>query len=188
MKSLLEKLDNNLTQHLRMIFDVIKGIPVIKPEALTIPELREIWMKDESIDKSLATKKITYLYHLLDPRSDYSRVGSDLREPLVNKDHLVGFTLDDNMLQTIDKIKTLRRSVPERLLDGVEAQLISMGKFLETSEINEKNIAKIALVMSKCAELVSTHQQLVEKVAQSIQMGNRIKRDVKPNMFDDDNN
>lgn len=171
-----------------MIFDVIKGVPVIKPESLTIPEMRALWDSDKTPNKEIATKKITYLYHLLDSRSDYSKVGADIRKQIVDKDHLVGFKIDEELQDAINKIVLLRKSVPERFLDGAEAQLIKMADFLKTSEINEKNIAKIALVISKGAELISSHQQLVEKVAQNVQMGNKTKGDVKPNMFDNDNN
>lgn len=169
------------------LFDIVRGVPVINPEALTIPELRKIWDSDPSIDKSLATKKIIYLYHLLDPRSAYAKVGHDVRKELVDKDHVKGFKIDKDMKDAIEKVKKLEWTVAHRLLDGVEAQIISMANFLKNTTTTEENIAKIALVMSKSAELISSHQQLSEKVAQQVQMGNKIKRDVKPNMFDEDN-
>lgn len=168
------------------IFDVVRGIPTINPEALTVPEIRKIWDSDPSFDKELGTRKVIYLYHLLDPRSAYAKVGEDVREKLVNQDHLKGFKLDKEMKDAINKVKTLERSVPHRFLDGVEAQLIRMADFLKQAETTESNIAKIALVISKGAELISSHQQLSEKVAQQAAMGNKIKRDVTPNMFDDD--
>lgn len=169
-----------------MMFDIVKGVPVIKPESLTIPELRKIWDADTSKEKEIANKKLTYIYHLIDPRSDYSKVGEDLRKEIVDKDHLKGFKIDKDMEKAIQKAELFQLTVPLRFLKGVSAQLIKMAKYMEDADPDDENIVKLSMVIGKGADLISSHQQLEEKVAQQLKMGSKIKRDIKPNMFDDE--
>lgn len=43
----------------------------IAPEALMLVPFRKIWERDKSSDKHIALLEITYIYFLVDPRSDY---------------------------------------------------------------------------------------------------------------------
>lgn len=45
----------------------------IDPEALLIKAFRDIWQRDNSEDKSIASLELGYVYFMEDPRSDFTQ-------------------------------------------------------------------------------------------------------------------
>lgn len=47
---------------------------VIDPEAILLKPFKEIWERDKSADKSIATMEFGFIYFMCDPRSDYQYI------------------------------------------------------------------------------------------------------------------
>ena len=69
-------------------FDVIRGVPVIKPEALFVPEFKILWEGDKSKDKHRATRQIAYIYHSVNPMGPYGQLDPIEKEILTKRDLL----------------------------------------------------------------------------------------------------
>lgn len=175
-----------------MIFDIVKGQPVLTAEALTIPIFRDIWENDKSQLKTEAFDKCTYIYHAVDPRSAYKDMSVTERKLIVDRDHLTkkGLKLDKQLQAAVDEYHQdfVQKKPALALLRGVESQFYKLGRYMEETEVDDKTIDKIVRAIEKAAVLVGSHQTLVEKVEQQLQLGTKIKKDIKPNQFDDEYN
>lgn len=175
-------------------FDVIKGEPVIKPEALFIPELRALWDSDKDKNKSVATSKLCYVYHSISPISAYSQLGEPgnyIREDAVTKAFLRNIEKDTELLkvQEVYKALVIDADLDVLLLEGVKSAVRKLAKYLKDIEIVDGrggNLSQIVDAVNKSTVLKAQKDQLTKQVQEGLEAQKHVKKGVRPNIFDED--
>ena len=71
------------------LFDLKARIVVVSPEALLIPEFKDLWDRDKSKDKLKAHRELSYVYFISDYKSPYrSSLTEDKLHGVVAKDFM----------------------------------------------------------------------------------------------------
>lgn len=174
-------------------FDIIKNEPHIRAEALVIPEMYEIWKQDKTKEKVMFTQKMAYIYHSISPVSAYSKMNRDKREEQVVADFLTrnGLQLDESLKAAAAKYRLLEveSDAANMLLEGLEAAIFKLGQFLKEAEFTDGrqgNLTSIVNAAKQATILKTTRDQLKKQIEESYQANTKTKKDVEPNIFDDD--
>ena len=91
------------------IIDLIEGNIVISPEALCISPFSELWQKDKSKGKALATRQIKYIWFYSDFNSPYFQDPESDRHNLILMDVIKDkdFEVTEEVKEGIKKYKQL---------------------------------------------------------------------------------
>lgn len=114
-------------------FDVIRGVPVIKPEALFVPEFKILWEGDKSKDKHRATRQIAYIYHSVNPMGPYGQLDPIEKEILTKEIYLKKVTNSRELIAARDKYRYLliEFDVDMQLVEGVTEALRKIAIYLK---------------------------------------------------------
>lgn len=172
-------------------FDIIKNEPRIRAEALVIPEIIEVWRQDKSKEKEVFTQKMAYIYHANSPMGPYSKMNKDKREEQVREDFLTrnNIILDEALKAASAKYRLLEveSDAAVMLLEGLEASIFKLGQFLKEAEfIDGKQGNLIVNAAKQAIVLKTTRDQLKKQIEESYTANTKTKKDVEPNIFDDD--
>lgn len=174
-----------------MIFDIIKGEPVINPEALFLPGFKEVWSSDKSEDKTVATQKILYIYHTRNPRSSYALIGPE-RESEVIKDFLepFGIKVDDELRYAADKYSDpFLKDAGVRFLEGIEVAINEITKMLkDPTTYGDKSKIKfsdIKDIVVKGSDLLSSYYKLRKQVEEGLQEDVKYRGGGEPGLVED---
>lgn len=173
-------------------FDVVRSEPVIKPEALFIPEFKALWEADKSKTKELATRQLCYIYHSVSPFSAYAKLDPIEKDLIVRGDFLKDSD-DESELLTLAKNKYhylfIESDVDMELIQGVTEALRKIGRYLQSVEIMDGkggNVREINAAIKDAALMKSQRDALIKQVQEGIEAQKRIKKNVRPNIFDED--
>jgi len=174
-----------------MIFDVIKGEPVINPEALFIPGFKEVWQSDKTTDKVIATQKLLYIYHSRNPRSSYSLLGPD-REAEVIKDFLAPFdiTVDEELTRAAERYSDpFLKDAGVRFLEGIEVAVNEITKMLKNpdtySSSSKVKFSDIKDIVVKGSDLLSSYYKLRKQVEEGLQEDVKYRGGGEPSLVED---
>jgi len=119
------------------LFVLAEGKVQVEPSTLTIPELKEIYERNN--DKELVFKELAFVYHMADYKSPYNNQDFEERLKKVSLDYDV--KPDNLLLKAIDQYKTLSITPSMRALEACKKGLRKIEKFLETVDLDEKDQA-----------------------------------------------
>lgn len=169
------------------IFDIYNNEPVINPEGLFIPELRAIWDRDETDAKHKATNELLYVYHMVDPKSSYSRYPLSEKENKILEayfEQTPDWKPDEVIQKAMDRYKEMKQSVAVRYLKGVEAMIDKLAVFLLEEDIQAGtggNLTQILAAVTKGEDLINTYAKLLARVNSELEaFETKYKKGVKP--------
>jgi hypothetical protein len=115
---------------------------IIAPEALMIPEFKNLWEKDTSEDKEKALKDLSYIYFTCDYKSPYlTSMGKERVRLAVAKD----FMKDSSYKPTVEiedamhKYKSLQFTPSMKLLEASIATIYNLTDYLENVDLQERD-------------------------------------------------
>lgn len=154
------------------IFDIQGGEPIITPEALTIPGIRDIWDEKEPLKSQ---QKVCYIYHTCHPKSGYAMMRPDERLKEVEKDQLTpfGIKIDKQLTDACTKYSALLRDAGVRLLEGMEVAVDEITKILKDKKTyaasSKIKFSEITGVIQKGNEILTSYYKLRKQVEEGFQ-------------------
>lgn len=151
------------------MFEVINGKLEIGSNALLVPQIRDIWERDKSVNKDVAEKELSYIFLLYSLRSSYMNYPESIREEKVIKD-VFGKTKwkpDAVVKKAADKFVELHDTHSARLLRGALKASDEISSYLNEVErstmkfIDAKNVIEM---LGKIGGVVSNLRKLKEEV------------------------
>ena len=124
------------------LFDLKARVVVISPEALLIPEFKDLWDRDKSKDKLKAHREISYVYFIADYKSPYrSSLTEDKLHGVVAKDFMkdAKYKPDSNVLAAIEKYKELQKTPSMLLLDASIQTVHKLINYLQDIDLTERD-------------------------------------------------
>lgn len=162
------------------MFDIIKGQPVIRTDALTIPELKKIWETAPSED--IAYFKLCYIYHIADPKSPYSKLHAEEREKQVKKDFVKGYVVDKELKEAVDKYIKLNTSVITHSYTSFTNGMAAINRMIDKESKNPTTESVDALIkaMKEMEKFASIHRSLKKAAEEDNEEIGKYKRGVTP--------
>lgn len=175
-----------MVHKISMIFTLKNNVPIITPEGLFVPEMRKIWESEK--DKSMATKRMCYIYHMADPKSVYAKLSEDEKEATIIKDFFgdLKWKPSKDDLFAIDKYNKLTETVALRYLKATELAMDKIAKILQSTHVDMENMKDIISAVEKGEKLITSYSKLVEQVEREISANKKIRGGFKPNIFETD--
>jgi hypothetical protein len=167
-----------------MIFTVKDNVPQISPEGLFVPEMRNIW--DQFKDKTEATKRLCYIYHMADPKSIYNKLSAEEKEKTIIKDFIgdESWTPSALELAAIEKYEKLTESTALRYLRATQSAMDKLSKYITNIQVDENNMKDFALTLEKGEKLITSYQKLLDQIEKEQAQGKRIRGNQRPNIFE----
>ena len=166
-----------------MIFTIINNLPRITPEGLFIPEMLEVWNKDNSKDKLKATQELIYIYHMADPKSVYAKLSNDVREYTIIQDYFgdLSWKPSEEVKEAINKYKSLIETPITRSFKSVSIALDKLNKTLENLEATDaKEMEQIGRTIEKYEKLAQSYMKLKEISEKELETTRKIKGGIRP--------
>lgn len=172
-------------------FDVDRGVPVIKAEALFVPEFKILWESDKSKEKHRVTRQMAYIYHSVNPMGPYGQLGPYEKEELTKKDLLKEGDETPDLIAARNKYRELliEADVDMLLVEGVTEALRKIAIYLKDVIVVDGkggNVAEINSSIKNASIMRGQRNQLLKEVQEGIEAQKRIKKNVRPNIFDED--
>lgn len=124
------------------LLDLKNSSVVVSPEALMVPEFKDIWEGDESESKEKALKELAYIYFTCDYKSPYLRsMGRDKVRLVVAKDFMKdsAYKPGPKIEKAIEKYKDLQTTPSMRLLEASIRTIHNLTNYLETVDLQERD-------------------------------------------------
>lgn len=163
------------------MFDLIEHKIVISPSALNIPEFKDLWRRDKKRSKVDAFSELSYVYYMVDFKSEYRNYPESKREDKI-KEAFCKATLgekwkpDQKVINAIRKYSEMQQTASLRYLIAVEGQLDEITNFLNTGEpISDDNIKDRVAAMDKANKILLDLPKLKESVKKDISQTSKIR-------------
>lgn len=161
----------------------------IKPEALAIRNIRFVWDRDKSKNKTKAEKELSYIYFMYDPRSDYDYI-TDIedRQSVVALEVGLGSTYepDPRMIDAIESYKKSITTVSSGLLEDTKYTVNKIRKFLVETEIEDITDAdKMVRTLERVPGLVENIIKTQELVNSEIVENNTMRGKKEKKIMED---
>jgi len=157
------------------IFDVIDDSPVITPEGLYIPAMRQIWERNKK-DEDLRDREVVALYHLVDPRSIYSKMEESERISEVLADYLPHWgsleDADEDFMLAIEKYEKLIHGPASRRYSGAVKAAERITNYLETEEVRggrDGNFSQVETSIKNSVEAMKALEELKKLADREVQ-------------------
>ncbi len=127
---------------MKTLFDFKDRKVVVSPEALLIPEFKDIYSRDKSKDKAKAIQQLSYVYFIADYKSPYvSSLSPDALKRVVGKDFMKkeDYEPDSKVSAAIDKYKELQRTPSMLLLDASLQTVHNLTDYLQNVNLQERD-------------------------------------------------
>lgn len=124
------------------LFDLKDRNVIVSPEALLIPEFKDIWKRDKTKDKLKAMRELSYVYFVCDYKSPYrSSFTLNRLEAMVSKDFMKDekYTPDSKISAAIEKYKELQRTPSMLLLDASLQTVHNLIDYLQNVDLQERD-------------------------------------------------
>ncbi len=124
------------------LFDLKARVVIVSPEALLIPEFKDLWSRDKSKDKLKAYRELSYVYFISDYKSPYrSSLTEDKLHEVVAKDFMKDekYKACPKVLAAIDKYKELQKTPSMLLLDASVQTVHKLINYLQDIDLNERD-------------------------------------------------
>ena len=167
-----------------MLIDIINGKPVICFEDLTVPEFQAVW--ESSPDKHVVQLKLLYIYHMVNPKSSYANLPQDKRRTSVFKAYVKGWKIYAVVTKAMATYEELVKTPSIRYLEGVEIQIDKLGEFLRDVTPTDKNISAVLKAITEGSNILGSHAALKERIEKELAAKKNIKKNIVPNIFEDE--
>jgi len=124
------------------LFDLKARVVVVSPEALLIPEFKDLWNRDKSKDRLKAHRELSYVYFISDYKSPYrSSLTEDKLHEVVAKDFMKDseYKACAKVLAAIDKYKELQKTPSMLLLDASVQTVHKLINYLQEIDLTERD-------------------------------------------------
>tara|TARA_R110002051_G_scaffold240975_1_gene301349 strand:+ start:1899 stop:2447 length:549 start_codon:yes stop_codon:yes gene_type:complete len=124
------------------LLDMKNSVVIISPEAIVIPEFKQLWERDLSENKEKAIKELSFIYFTCDYKSPYlASMGTDRVRIVVSKDFMkdAKYKPDDAVEEAIKKYKGLQFTPSMRLLEASIATIYNLTDYLENVDLQERD-------------------------------------------------
>jgi len=151
------------------IFNIINDAPVVTPEGLYIPELRNIWNRDKSPHKIKAQGELAAIYHLIDPRSSYAKQPEEERQKLVAIDYIgdENWIPDEDITLAMEKYRILIIGPAMRFYLSLKKLLDSISDYANNTTVRggkDGNLTQALAAIEKGEKIMSSLEK-AEKIA-----------------------
>ena len=174
-----------------MIFDLKNNEPTITIEGIFIPEFRNIWESDKSKEKLKASQMLSYIYHVADFASSYSKLAEGDRLAQCKEDYLKVKINDvewDMIAAAISKYKKLQDTHSMRLLAGARYAVDKFTEQFYSIDFNERddkgrpvhNSKDLSSNLEKIGKIVTSLNDLEDVVNKERAANSKIARGAKP--------
>jgi len=127
---------------MKELFDLKNRRVTVAPQALWIPEFKDIWEADESDNKDIAMNELAYVYYIADYKSPYlSALTPDLVAQTVAKDFMKDSNYEPNelVLKAIAKYKELKLTPSMLLLNASLKTVHNLIDYMENVDLQERD-------------------------------------------------
>lgn len=148
------------------VFDIQDNNVFITPDALTIKVFKEIYDKDKTKDKLVASDTIAFIYHTCDPNSPYADVLEEERDIKVIEEVI---SVDNfKVTDTINKARQVYRDLIltplDNLLSSSKKAINDISTFLRESTDDPKELQTKLEMMTKFSKFINEFQGLEKTV------------------------
>lgn len=142
----------------------------IQPEALLLKGFSTIWKRDKSKSKESALQELSFIYFVLDPRSDYRYIqDQDTREDTVRKH--IGlpdkWKPDKEILKAMEIYKETMYSSSYLLLEDAEAALEKLRQELRNIDLKETVGGKRVYTINSIASTIKQIPQIAKDITEA---------------------
>jgi len=154
------------------LFTIQNHYPYISTEALLIPAFSNLWTRDKTKDKSVATKELAYVYFMSDYKSIYNNYPSDMKEEAVVKDLFAGkYSADKLVYEAIDKYQDLQDTFATRFLKSARGAAEKTMNYFDNIDYTEKDkkdnlvykVKEVTQALKDCGSIIEALDKLVER-------------------------
>ena len=166
----------------------------IAPEALALAPFKKLWNRDRSVSKDRAISEISYIYFMVDPRSDYQYlVDEDERsKAIIEGEGLPNEWKPDKLvMEAITFYKSLR-STSALLLEDTRAVIDNVRKTLREfsfDDMEDKDrinaIKSVASTVATIPKLIKDLDEAERAIAKEIVQNDRVRGSGEKAMFED---
>jgi len=176
-------------------FDIVKGEPRLRAEALLIPEMYALWKQDKTADKEIVTYKVSYIYHAINPISAYAKMDPKKRDIQVIEDMLTKrkLSIDPILIAARDKYKFLvvDCDMSASSLEAMDILINKINAFFKEVEILDGKGGNLGGLVSSAKQLRELHairDAFKKQIEEGYDSAVKTKRNIEPNMFDEEYN
>lgn len=168
----------------------------IDPEALLIKAFRDIWQRDNSEDKSIASLELGYVYFMEDPRSDFTQfTDKETRSTAIIQQE--GFpsewSPDEKVLLAQEVYANLSQTTSSLALKDCQIAIEKIRAFLTNFDLNERDEKqKLVMPINQYTQSIKLLNQIAEevyqtekKIAKEIEEEGRLKGERMKTLLDD---
>ena len=169
---------------MQKLFDIERGIVVMNPTTLWIPEFKAVWDRDKSKDKHVATREISYIVFLHSFQSPYQAYSEKERDKKILNDYFKdepNWKPDKVVKAAVDRFLELQDSLALKLLRSTKMALETMEQFFASATVDD--VDKIVKNAKELGNLVQSLDKL-EKQVQAEQTERRGRGDKEIGLFE----
>jgi hypothetical protein len=172
------------------LFEIVNDVVTFSPQALMVKPFKEIWDKDESEGKTMATLELAYIYYVADERSDFMHI-LDTDERVAEIKTFID--LPDNfdhtrkeLVRAVHYYEKLSETTSTKLLQSTRLVLQKISQFLDNIDLDERDdrtkkpvhdIGKITSSVEKIPKLIKAineiEKEVIKEKALKAQSGNK---------------
>jgi hypothetical protein len=158
----------------------------VTPEALLVKPIRRLWNADRSAKKEVFYQQMSYMYHMVDPRSGYSYITNEeeRREAIIEQEGLPSDFKPNQYLEDAMKIyKKLTTTMSQELLNAALIGAAKVSEFLKEVDLNDEDdkgrpkyqVSSITAALKNVEGIVTSLQNLQKKVDTEIQESSKAR-------------
>lgn len=173
------------------LFEIVNHNVTFSPQALLLKPFKDIWDKDKTKDKKMASKYLAFLYYMADDRSDFMHIlDEDERIDEIKKfvDLPASFTgKTKEFIRALHFYKQMSETTSTKLLRSTRGVIQKISKFLDNIDMDERDprtnkpihdIGKITASVEKIPKLIKSLNQVEKEVIKEkelkAQQGNKV--------------
>lgn len=162
-------------------FELVGNKVVIPASSLTVPELKVLWSRDKDKKKNKAFQELSYVYHMSDPKSEYSAYSQEHKEATIIKDHIkeAKWKPDKAVIEAIVKYKHLQETPALRFLNSQYSFLDKVTERINNLDIDDleddKTITAMLNASEKASKLITMLPKLKEAVIKEQATSDKIR-------------
>jgi hypothetical protein len=148
--------------------------PLVTPEALLIPEIKTLFDRDKSKDKSKALKEIAYVYFSTDFQSNYLSYTKDVRDERLGEDFMGDgkYQPDQLVLTAMQKYDDLQITPTMNFLKAARHAMQETENYFMNIDYSERDAkgnavykgTDITKMLRDCSGIKDTLDKLMEAV------------------------
>lgn len=159
------------------IFEITNNVVMYSPQALMLSAFKKIYDKDKSKDKIIANLHLSYVYYMVDERSDFMHILDIDERTLAVKSALQlpeKFNgQSEEMVEAMSFYQKMSETTSTKLLQSTRLVLQKISEFLDNVDLNERDdrskkpvhdIGKITGAVEKIPKLIRAINEIEKEV------------------------